>query len=657
MVTEQDLIDLIKKDSPSKDFYKACELKLTKLKNEPQKKILIKIIRLFYLNGSLDLGIHLSQHKNKIIELIYEGFINKFKTLELLKYLKEIDKYGKIFEFLEEAKGLEDFILFDFFKILKEGTNIKEVLNKYFARVTGKELPFSIKINNAEELLDFINKSMCFKDKKYDYLILHHYIKEIDAKNKIEKNIKRKNNNKKSKRINISDTEATSTHNTPIKEETKKTNLKDKNPKNIGITPPIPIKITFNINEPEKKFNIPKEIINYFKERKQYYSKKGYKTNILDELIKANVKIDKNLFVLKKTANDNYFEPHYPNLEKAITAFNDSEIFKENVLKKGNYGYICYKVEKNSIILYKEGIYSILNNKILYSEITDKTKFIKDDFYFSDDNIVDNSYKARALSLEYYLNGFFMVMLNQEELPRVVYNFDPYSFQNVVKGEKDDAQKRAIEMEELDGVFFVEKEAKLDIEKLPFIIDDIVEIKGDKFNFEILENTNILKFDEKTLILLEVKNRFPDDLAKEINILLGKTISFHQLYEERFKNIKNIRVMFFYDAIPKYNYDEELLKIINHFFQDKSEIREKIQFQFIFITSSYLAFNFKNLKDRIDELEKEISFLKEKNSNLEKNVKELFLVAAEIKQKVDDLYQFKINNEKHIKENTDFKRK
>ena len=398
-------------------------------------------------------------------------------------------------------------------------------------------------------------------------------------------------------------------------------------------------------------------MISYFKERKLYYSKKGYETSLLDELINGNIRIDKNLFLLKKKENDNYFEPHFPNLEKAIAAFNDSKMFKENVLKEGNYGYICYKVEKNETTLYKEGIYAILDNKILYSEITDKAKFIKDDFYFSDDNIVDNSYKARALSLEYYLNGFFMARLKQNELPRVIYNFDPYLFQNIIKGKNDATQKRTIEMEELDGVFYLEKKAEFNVEKLPFIIDDIVEIKGNRFDFEILENINILKFDENTLILLEVKNRFPDDLAKEINILLGKTISFHQLYEERFKNIKNIRVMFFYDAIPKYNYDEELLKIINHFFQDKSEIREKIQFQFIFITSSYLAFNFKNLKDRIDELEKEISFLKEKNSNLEKNVEDLTLVVTQLRQKVDELYQFKLDNEKLIKENTDLKRK
>ena len=43
----------------------------------------------------------------------------------------------------------------------------------------------------------------------------------------------------------------------------------------------------------------------------------------------------------------------------------------------------------------------------------------------------------------------------------------------------------------------------------------------------------------------------------------------------------------------------------------------------MFITSSYLAFNFKNLKDKIDELEKEISSIKVKNNEIETNVKSL----------------------------------
>ena len=91
----------------------------------------------------------------------------------------------------------------------------------------------------------------------------------------------------------------------------------------------------------------------------------------------------------------------------------------------------------------------------------------------------------------------------------------------------------------------------------------------------------------------------------------------------------------------------------------------------MFITSSYLAFNFKNLKDKIDELENEISSLKvkntgletkvksltEKNSNLETNVKDLSLVVTELRKKVNELYQFKLDNENLIKENKDLKRK
>ena len=34
----------------------------------------------------------------------------------------------------------------------------------------------------------------------------------------------------------------------------------------------------------------------------------------------------------------------------------------------------------------------------------------------------------------------------------------------------------------------------------------MVEIQGDEFDFKFLENNNILKFNEKTLILFEVKN-------------------------------------------------------------------------------------------------------------------------------------------------------
>jgi len=181
----------------------------------------------------------------------------------------------------------------------------------------------------------------------------------------------------------------------------------------------------------------------------------------------------------------------------------------------------------------------------------------------------------------------------------------------------------------------LEKCEKIDTKKLPFIIDDIVEIEESSFKFSI-ENSvaETFKFKEGTLILLEVKNRFPDDLEKEIYITLNKTMNFYQLYEERYKIIKNVRVMFFYDAIPKKSYDKALEKILNNFFKHKVEMSKKIQFQFVFITSSYLAFNFKNLKDKIDDLENEVKDLKEilasNVKNLEKKIDSLSKIESEI---------------------------
>ena len=181
----------------------------------------------------------------------------------------------------------------------------------------------------------------------------------------------------------------------------------------------------------------------------------------------------------------------------------------------------------------------------------------------------------------------------------------------------------------------MEKAEKIVTKHLPFIIDDTVEFLDNSFNFSIEnKDANQLLFDKGTIILLEVKNRFPDNLEKEINIILNKTLNFYQLYEERYKNIEKLRIIFFYDAIPKKNYDKSLLKIINNFFINKDQIRDKIQFQFIFITSSYIAFNYRYLKDKIEDLERtikennskfqnEVNELKDKNSKLENEVNEL----------------------------------
>ena len=201
MVTEKDLIDFIYKDCSTKNFDDACAIKLSKLKKEPQIKLLVKVIHILYYEGMLDFGPYLSQYKSQIIELIYKALKDKFESLNLMIYLKNIKKYGALIKFLEETKGFEDFILCDFFKILSNRQNIKDIINKYFNKEINKELPKNFTINNADEFLEYIDKSLCLKDGKYNYLMLFEYIKGQQVKNNIKNNMKNKRKKKNKKLI------------------------------------------------------------------------------------------------------------------------------------------------------------------------------------------------------------------------------------------------------------------------------------------------------------------------------------------------------------------------------------------------------------------------------------------------------------------------
>ena len=423
-----------------------------------------------------------------------------------------------------------------------------------------------------------------------------------------------------------------------------------------------------------------------------------YETPFLDKLINNEIKIEEKLFLLKKPKKEYLVKPHYTNLKKVIDIFNNPQKFEKNVLNDKKYGYFCYRKYIDEEYKYIEGIYAILDNSILYQEITKKNKFEKDDINESDKSITDNCFKARGLSLEYYLNGIFMDIFNQKELPRVIYNFDPVllndlgeqnlngneetdeyedqneSFveehydkedhnaneygeegeeenfesdeikdnressdlkKNVNEGNITTKKRRIVEMEEIDGVFYLENDEEIKINELPFIIDDILEFQGSKFEYTA-ENINFINFKRKSLLLMEVKNRFPENdfLVKEIKKALSKSMTFYHLFGERYKDIEKLRIMFFYNAIPKKNYDDILSKTMKDYF-GRNNIKNKIQFQFIFITSSYLAYNFKYIKDKTDDLEN-------KYQNLVKKVN--FLSEALIKHGI------KLENE-NIKEN------
>ena len=100
-------------------------------------------------------------------------------------------------------------------------------------------------------------------------------------------------------------------------------------------------------------------------------------------------------------------ETFYPNLRKLIDAFNDKLDFDVEIIALKNIGYVCY--QKNNI--YFEGIISTIDNSIIFKEIANKEKFKRDNIYHSDEEIADNCFKARGLSLEYYINNLMIEQL------------------------------------------------------------------------------------------------------------------------------------------------------------------------------------------------------------------------------------------------------
>ena len=237
----------------------------------------------------------------------------------------------------------------------------------------------------------------------------------------------------------------------------------------------------------------------------------------------------------------------------------------------------------------------------------------------------------------------------KELLPRVIYNFDPALLNDQEEGEqnlngnkelnkKEDHIERFVEdhydieyqnekeeenlkegntliidlispkikipeLEEIDGAFYLENDIEIKLNELPFIIDNILEIQKSKLGYTA-KNINFINFQRNTLLLFEMKNKFPENnyLVKAIKKSLSKSMTFYHLFEGRFKNIEKLRIMLFYNEMPKKNYDEILLNTMKDYFR-KNEIQNKIQYQLVFITSSYLAYNFKSLKDKIDDLE------------------------------------------------------
>ena len=374
--------------------------------------------------------------------------------------------------------------------------------------------------------------------------------------------------------------------------------------------------------------------VRYFKERQKFYESINFPTPILDKIIKENIKIDYGLFSLN-TPKDKFVEPFYPNMRKLVDAFNDKTEFAEEIIANKNIGYVCY--EKNN--KYFEGIFSTIDKSIIFKEISNKDKFKRDNIFHLDKEIADNCFKARGLSLEYYINNLMSEELQLTEIPRIIYPF---------KTEFTDKEKYN-PVEELDGVFYSYDEKILNIEGLPFIIDNKMWFNGEELIFKNKSNAKKIIFNQDSLILFEIKNRFPgtstdsvlkDDLEEELFHLFSKVSIFYQINKEKYEELKNVQIFLFYDTIAKEGYDNILKQAFYSYFKDKKQLSSKVQFQCIFIITSYFAYNTKNLMDRV-------KYLELKAIENEKNRETLMKESNNLKEKIDKLKsEDKIKNKK-----------
>jgi len=191
---------------------------------------------------------------------------------------------------------------------------------------------------------------------------------------------------------------------------------------------------------------------------------------------------------------------------------------------------------------------------LLFEEITNKSKFKRENFYNKNDDISDNCLKAHGLSFEYYINDLIIKTFRFKVLPKVIFCFKPLDKSIDIK-----------DIVELDGIFYSKNEKILNIKDLPFLDDDIIKRNKEfyslqnkiKFKFEVGLNDKII-FDKNSLNLFEIKSRFlnnyPKDkinLKTEVSCLLEKVIIFHDLYRDRFDSFDKVKIIFLYDSFRK----------------------------------------------------------------------------------------------------------
>ena len=633
-----------------KDVEQKCLLMIQESKFNRINRIKLLVIRLILLlldkNNKLDFGDYLKDYSSDLASLILNCYQSAMNIEDLENFLVTLKVYNVVFKFLYNEKIPNVEYIYDFFLILKKNEEIKTIYQKYISRFTSGTGIIGCDIT-LKEFIEFLNNSKCINDSqclsesKCDYDKLSSYVYNF-CSNKIQNQVEKNKKGNKNRKKRTKNKEKKEEKEKKIIENEPNGNSQENNDTKTNSFSQISESKNNDIEDDVKNINdkniIPynTQYMKYFLERKEFYQKKNIETPILDEIIEKKKKINLNLFILEKE-KEHMFDQHYANLERIVKLFNDEkDICKE--ITDQNIGYVSHKLFRKKF----EGIYATIPNELLFEEISDKTKFLRDEFEKENEKIVENCLKARALSFEYYINDLLTKDFELINLPRVI-----FCFKDVTTKIKD--------IIELDGIFFFEKEQKLNLKNLPFIDEDIVKKDfNQKFAFEASDNS--ITFNENSLILLEIKSRFPSNDPKKkesldniMDSILDKVIVFYDLYKERFKSIKKIKVIFFYDSIRKKGYEKFISQKINNFIYNHKFLRDLFEFQIIFIASSFFAIGVKTLNDRTTYLEEIIKTLQNKEEELINELSGSKMKINKLEKKVDTLQKSVFDHSNHIK--------
>ena len=647
MITEQSLIkEIFGNNIKDEEVLLQCDLKTQELKYNQRspriKMMVLNIIKLLWKRNIFDIGNRLIESKSIIIESLISIYQHPLQAHTLEKNFEKIEKYGIIMTLLINSKLLFNEYFYNFFEMFLRSGTICQILNTIFEKF---ELYSSFKFNiNIDELIEIIKLSGCIENGKCNFSKLNDFIykklnikeeKKIEEKNEHKNKVNQSHKNKKQKK-----------HKQNIK------HIDNNNEKEINSINNINININNNISGQPQSANDTR-FIQYFKERKILYNNKGLKTEVLDDIINKNIKINLDLFAYKKCKEDWMIDQYYLILERIINIFDDVHNFE--IINKKLIGYFCFKNTNNQII---EGIYSIIPLDILFIEITDKMKY-KPCPSAKPDDILINSKKAHFLNLEYYINDILINDLKLEELPRVFFYFNS---PNIKEGKEGNYK-----IEELSGVYYSDKKIALDNVRFPFIKENILERNIQKGIFEYKNETkNNIILEENSLNLIDIKNSSEinynenkNDLEKEVLAFLNKALLFYELNKEKYQSIKKIKLLLFYETLNNINNNNDIfIKIFENFFKNTeyTDLVEKIQFQLIFIKSEYLTIRIKDLNDKIKYLEQliisyNINFkdikdenerLKNENNNLKYSIANQKIEYEEKKSKLKNEYEEKI---------------